>query len=485
MADKEAKLTVGIGTVGQQELDKLADSMRVVEDRAKSLGGLATGVARGMVQMAVDAGRAASSFKAIDFKQAVDGAAAFDQAVTSMAVRGGRDTNVLKDRFRDIGVSIGVLPQKVADVARGLDKVTFSNDAVDVMQQLGERALDTDRTLEEMSEVAANFSRGFVIPLKQAGEALRTVNVAAKELSTVGGSVALERTLERLGPLLNKFSGGLYRASALVGELGKGLPQAQAEDVAGKTMGMMAGFDPLLVTKTARRFKGTNYDPYEQGDDGMIRYKAEVPELVQRAFKKAPGGFAALLRAAGGDINVATRLWNTNFGQVSKSEENIRTKDLGIGTERVDLSGPADGVSQRADQYIKERLGKDVKFKGTTAFQRAQAEVEKAGVAQEAGDYLLRLRDREDAEYKGNRKAQAAAATATSYLPPSLRNAIDLGSLAAGAAKDAVGTPTAAPPTVELGTRTVRDIAAALRETPLQVKPPAVPPPPPRKAAPQ
>lgn len=486
--EKSARLTVGVDGADRAVADarKIKEAWGGIGPTAVSLGGAFAAVAYGAVRMATDVAKAATGVKAIDFNAATEGARRFDDAVTRMSLRGGSDVDTLKGRFREVGQQIAVMPERVAAVAREIGRVTYADigSVAKDMRALGDEANDTDRSLEDMVALREGlFKLG--VPIGQAAAGIAKIRDVAADLKTVGGHIALEDTLVRLAPQLARFSGGIERAAATVGVLGKGLPAHVAEQVTGGVMGMMGSFDPLLVTKKLQQMTGDrHYSPYERGEDGVLRYKKEVPGLLQRAFRRAPGGFNAAIRAAGGDINVAERFYNTDWGDVSYHEQGparARAKAAGLVAEgAIDLRDVKGSDVSFAQRVYAESMGKGPaasRFSQTAAGARAETDVERAAVENEVGEMLQAQRDKRNASYKGRRHLQAAEETISSYVP-GLDTAYTMASAASTATTPTPGQPQGRPITVDLTPQATRSIADAMKGTTLQVKPPKTPPPP-------
>jgi pyruvate formate-lyase activating enzyme-like uncharacterized protein len=216
--DREAKIKLIA-----EGASRAASDVRAVKEEVGGIAGAANkaqkavqDVGKALYHMASDAAKAANDVKPISFQAAADSAKKFDETVTRMAVRSGKDVVGLQTRFRDIGKEIGVMPARVAEVSRALGKMTGSNDAADAMRALGDEANDTDRSLEDMTELGATFSKKMGVPMDKIGDAIRKVRTVAADFGTVGGHIALEDTLVRLGPLLAQFGGGINRAAATV-----------------------------------------------------------------------------------------------------------------------------------------------------------------------------------------------------------------------------------------------------------------------------
>jgi hypothetical protein len=433
-------------------------------------------VLKSAYQAAADYSRAANDIKPINFGTSADRAKAFDDQLTRMAVRGGQNVDVLKKKFKETGVEIGVMPERVAATARALQKATYSNDSADAMRALGDEANDTDRSLEDMVEIGSALYTKLGVPMDKVGVAIKTIRNAAQDLQTIGGHIALEDTLVRLSPLLAKFGGGLRRAAATVGVIGKGKSPEVAEEEAALIFGSLERADPLLVTKAFRETGGDrNYKPYERDPaTGRTRLKREALPMLQQRARKAPGGMGALIRLFGGGIagvGAAETFLKLDFGEIATEEAKLEfAEDLQAIQESQDrgqLQHEPGAPRRGIERYRGLDLGTGGnKFRATKAGRRAQTDVERGNVELGVGDVTQDLRDRRNARYSGNRGAQAAVDTAGAYLPPLAGNVINLLETAAsgvGAARDSITRPSSTPK-IGLDDATINKLGQQLRQ---------------------
>ena len=218
-----------------------------VTARSAAVSGLKA-IMEGAYRAAVDFSRASNDIKPINFQQSADRAKAFDDVVTRLAVRSGKNVEELKSKFKATGVEIGYLPERVANTARALSHLTYNADAADAVKDLGDEANDTDRSLEEMVGLGEVLYNKLGVPANKVGESLQKIKNIAGDVQTVGGHIALEDTLVRLAPLLARFQGGVSRAAATVAVFGKGKNQQVGEQENAAIFGALESADPLLVT---------------------------------------------------------------------------------------------------------------------------------------------------------------------------------------------------------------------------------------------
>jgi len=442
-----------------------------VTARSAAVSGLKA-IMEGAYRAAVDFSRASNDIKPINFQQSADRAKAFDDVVTRLAVRSGKNVEELKSKFKATGVEIGYLPERVANTARALSHLTYNADAADAVKDLGDEANDTDRSLEEMVGLGEVLYNKLGVPANKVGESLQKIKNIAGDVQTVGGHIALEDTLVRLAPLLARFQGGVSRAAATVAVFGKGKNQQVGEQENAAIFGALESADPLLVTRTVRQeLKNQKFDPYQRDPaTGQVQLKKEAVVALQKRLRRVP--FAAALRFFGNDIGAAQTFRETNFSEVEALEEGpakARAKAAGLvgAGEAFDLSD----IKYSDAQRIKEIDAKLLGAKGAVGSQfveekagiRRRTEVERGNVELGVGDVVQAQRDKRNAEFAGRRGLQAAADTFQSNLPGVAQDVLNLGQAAVVEAKDAHDKANGVGK-VEIGDASIRRLADSIKQ---------------------
>lgn len=489
--DREAriKLIAEGASRAAGEVRKVGDELGKVKGVAGAAGKAITEAGKAAFRMASDAARAANDVRPLNFQANTDSAKRFEDVVTRMAVRSGKDVAVLKTRFREVGQEIGVMPQRVAEATRALGRMTSSGEAAEAMADLGTEANDTDRTLEEMTEIGATLYNKLGVPMDRIGDAIRKVRTVAADFSTVGGHVALEETLVRLGPLLARFQGGLNRAAATVAVLGRGKSAEVAQETNEAVLGTLQGLDSILLTRKMRQITGQrDYKPYALDAQGRVVLKREVPGLLQKHFRTLPrSAVYNLFGRSPQGIQSAETFLQADLDAIPTEEARLELQedareDAQRATRQESTHRPGD-ESRRArsigdlDRLLKQPGRTPSRFAATTAGQRARTDVERADVELEVGDFLARQQDKRNAAYAGRRGTQAAIDTVKAYLPGTAERVVDL--LEAGAtearsryqgAMPSGGPAPATPPTVNLSSQSTKALAEALRNAPPVVR---------------
>lgn len=392
---------------------------RSVGDALKNLGAAA-------VRAGADLAKAMNDVKPISFQQAADSAKKFDDTVTRLAVRANRDVGQLKQQFRDTGKEIGVLPDRVAQAARALTKMTGSADAADAIRDLGVEANDTDRSIEEMGELGATLFNKLGVPASRVGETFAKLRTIAKDFQTAGGHIALEDTLVRLGPLLARFEGGVVRAAATVAVLGKGKSKDVAEETTGSVLGTLQGLDPLLLTKKMRELTGDrDYKPYKRDQQGRTVLKQEVPGQLQKYLRTLPrSAVYSLFGRSMQGVAAAETFLDADLAEVTTEEDKIQLEDDVRAVEEQKARAqmqhgkgdPQGRLSSMSLRGLVSGPGRGSRFAATAAGRRAQTDAEREDVNLSVGDVVQAQRDKRNAAYAGHRGLQATIDTAKSYI---------------------------------------------------------------------
>jgi hypothetical protein len=163
-------------------------------------------IGRVAFRVASDVSRAFNDVKPIDFGRAGDSARNFSDRVAQYAQRFGTDAGAMRAKFMGVGEQIGVSSERVAGFTRRLSEMT-ATDASGAVKELGNYANETGRDLEEVGEVGSTLINKLGVPVDKVGDSLERLKDIALDFSTVGGSLALERSLMRVAPMLARLGG--------------------------------------------------------------------------------------------------------------------------------------------------------------------------------------------------------------------------------------------------------------------------------------
>ena len=414
-------------------------------------------------RMASDVSRAFNDVKPIDFGASGDKARAFADSTARYAQKVGGDAGQIAESFKAAGVSIGVTAERVASFTKGLQASSLNDGAAGAVEQLGQYANSTGRELEEVAEVGSLFLGKLGMPVEKVGESLAKVRDIAKEFSTVGGTLALERSLVRLGPTLQAVSGSFSQQAALVAELGKGKSPDVADETAGSVLGTIQGLDALKFNKKMTQLTGdAEHQSIVPNANGRYGYKLEDLQLWQKHLRSIP-------RSA------AYQPFGTSLQGIQAAETFIRA-DL----SKLGKAGARSGLIVDSVGYGEKRRR-----------ERAQAEVERSNVELEVGEVVVDQQAERNKLYKNHRGAQAAVDTLKKYAPTKAEGAIDIAEAAvvhgladyedsfeariakqqSRRAKNAASSNAQVQATVEIGPASIANLAKAVSNRPVIAKP--------------
>lgn len=450
--EKRATLTVGVEGAGpaRRELESLARSSEAI---GKALGGGATGflkeAAGNLARLGSEFASAATGMKALDFGEAKNRAKAFEEQVTRLALRSGKDIGALAGEIKGVAVEMGRAPEDVASLAKEFGKLSYdAAGGVEAIRQIGDKAQRSGRNVEELMPVGAALARSFGTASQNMGEGFERIRQLSGALKTAGGErgfqemiVALGPQLEMMGLRTDEARNKMLAFTGVFAQAGKNPAQAQA--FGQQAAGMLEGIDPVLMEKTL------GYDPYNE--TGTIEDPAKVMrQLYQKGARRLGGAKGKALRMAL-RRQFGTRLGSVIYhgGQGMFDEADRQRKALDTATHMQEggalylgnVGEEATPEQRREMEAITGRGG----LRRTAAGQRRIREAEKANVQLEVGGYTAKVEDAYQDQFKGNRGAQAAIETTVGKVLPGSAGAVVTGLAAAGAAS-AAGTQPAITP---------------------------------------
>ena len=445
-----------IRLIAEGDLKKAENAVGSVGSKGSMASSALQEIGRVAFRVASDVSRAFNDVKPIDFGRAGDSARNFSDRVAQYAQRSGADAGSMRAKFMGVGEQIGVSSERVAGFTRRLSEMT-ATDASGAVKELGNYANETGRDLEEVGEVGATLINKLGVPVDNVGDSLQRLKDIAQDFSTVGGSLALERSLMRVAPMLARLGGTFGQKAGLVAELGKGQAPEVAAETTQAVTGYLAHLDPILATRKLRQLtRDANYRPMEQDEQGRFVWKPEAIATLQKHFRRIPK--SALYQAFGRSIEgvqAAEAFIDADLGEAAQA-----------GSSAPSAAKPTEGERQR--------------------LKRAQTDVERANVEIKVGEKVVEQQAKRNENYKGHRKIQAAVDTVKSYIPSRAAGAVDIAEAAVVEDvtnyqkwKDQPVTPKvgagsakgAATATVEIGPASIANLARAIAKSPIIAKP--------------
>lgn len=283
MGSNEARIRLGIdGASGvSSTLKKVASDLTNIEISAKSISGTIKDTASSFVRLGLDAAKAATGLRSIDFKDAAQQARAYDEQLAKMSIRGGKSLDELKRKFSDFGKNAGVSGRDMANATRQFDRMNLAglDDSAEAMRALGVYAEDTDRSLEEMIELGSALWTKLGVPASKFEAELRKIKLLANDTGLASGFLGIERALMRLIPNLAKFTGGGVSGTNLgkglqMAAVKTGLQPAAATEAVDHILSSLISQDYPLILRAYRDYKkDPKADPLAPTDTGELGYQ--------------------------------------------------------------------------------------------------------------------------------------------------------------------------------------------------------------------
>jgi hypothetical protein len=456
------------------DLRKAEDAVGNVGKKGGAASGALQELGRVAFRVASDISKSFNDVRPIEFGRAGDEARKFSDSIARYSQRFGVDAQAMRSRFMGVGESIGVSSERVAGFARALSDVT-QRDASGAVRDLGTYANETGRELEDVGKLGASLMTDLGVPVEKIGDSLQRLKDIASDFSTVGGSIALEKTLLRVSPMLAKLGGSLEAKAALIAELGKGKSPQVAEETASAVMGVMTNLPLQQLVRTMRVLKrDRTYNPFQYDEQGRATLKMEGLETLQKHWRKIPK--SALYNVFGNTIEgvqAAEAFIHADLGVGKRREKASKAvQDALAGAGMVPLS---EMTPSQIERVRKEGFGEFAIPAKTEAEairqRRAKVDAERANVELEVGEAVQTQRDKRNALYEGNRKAQAGIDTLKAYAPTTVERVLDI--------TEAVGTEAiteskgkrSSTPTIEIGQASIDKMARAVAKSPIIAKP--------------
>lgn len=456
------------------DLRKAEDAVGNVGKKGGAASGALQELGRVAFRVASDISKSFNDVRPIEFGRAGDEARKFSDSIARYSQRFGVDAQAMRSRFMGVGESIGVSSERVAGFARALSDVT-QRDASGAVRDLGTYANETGRELEDVGKLGASLMTDLGVPVEKIGDSLQRLKDIASDFSTVGGSIALEKTLLRVSPMLAKLGGSLEAKAALIAELGKGKSPQVAEETASAVMGVMTNLPLQQLVRTMRVLKrDRTYNPFQYDEQGRATLKMEGLETLQEHWRKIPK--SALYNVFGNTIEgvqAAEAFIHADLGVGKRREKASKAvQDALAGAGMVPLS---EMTPSQIERVRKEGFGEFAIPAKTEAEairqRRAKVDAERANVELEVGEAVQTQRDKRNALYEGNRKAQAGIDTLKAYMPTTVERAIEITEAVGTEAMTESKARRSSTPMIEIGQASIDKMARAVAKSPIIAKP--------------
>lgn len=325
-----------------------------------AVGGATRSIGSSLGTLAQDSIRVATALGNVSLARGVETARQFDDVLGRVVASRGVQLAELNTKLTATSKSILVGEPQILAESRAMANLTGDyRGALDAMAGLGEEAIATGRSADEMAPLGVVLKN----VLNVAGDtrdALGTIRAQAEALGTVGGAAMFERQIEANAAALGHFSAksddARNRLTALVGVLGKGLSPQLAGEAQSSTLNFLQGsaldINRTLGVDILDRETGTVTDP--------ARALRMLGAAMNRRGLKGNRGLLAWRRTLG---NVAgTRVANAlEHGELS-GDEMARLAGLTPSTAAHDAAAGfagSDAGHRAAVQLEQERSMRD------------------------------------------------------------------------------------------------------------------------------
>ena len=332
--------------------------------KLKSLGGSAIReVGAEVSKLATDAIRLGMAFQNLNLAGAVSSAKQFDDAMDRIVVSKRVGMAELSGEFRKTSDAIMVGERAIAAQSSALARLTGDfKGAVAAQKGLGEEALATGRTSEEMIPFGAVLKNVLNVA-GDTSDAIGVIRAQARDMATTGGPAALEAQLVSLSGAMSHFSAKTEeqrnRLTGLVAVLGKG----QTPEVAQRTAASVLG---TLDSNWEAVNRTVGYDAYDEN-----------------GHAKDPARLLSEIRA------------RSKMGGASRSEQLRRTRrtfglEAGSILFNADLS-QVDALAHASSDGSSHQAAVD--FAGSTSGQRETREIQNERAMRDHAHSLLAVQD--------------------------------------------------------------------------------------------
>lgn len=310
MAKEDAKITVG------------ADASDVEKAFAKAKDAAHAAAAEMIGEMAKAAKGVVGSFAEIataqgkvNFHAQHEQVREFEHATARLATAAGGDLQSMRNEIISTGKEIGMQPQKVAQWASEVGKLTYNfHGATEGIKGISQLSALTGKSVDEY--------RGFATVLATVGhvsgettEMIGTLIAQADEIGTVGGPAAFIDQVNEMGNALTQFSiksqADFLNVTAGMAALTKGLDPAAAKRVQQGALGTLSG-----DSRRWERYLGKDI----VDKDGHVKDPMQVLQEITDKTRKTYGSgqtFRHVMRQNFGD-ELGSAMANGNLAAAKK-----------------------------------------------------------------------------------------------------------------------------------------------------------------------
>jgi len=456
MGDKEARIRIGLD--GAQDVRAGLRGVKGDMEGVRESAGKSTSALKGLGdaarRIAVDFAAASSGMKAVNFEDAKQKAKAYEDQITRLAIRTGQSAGTMAADFRSVGERIGVMPERVAQGAKALTRMTMDSTVTKgVLEQLGHMANNAGDEFEDWINVGAKLRTEWGTTFDRMGSQLQFIERLGASVPM--GLQGMVRQVEQLGGVVERLGIRSDKTAREIMGFGalrqrQGLTPGQAAGGVGSLLSTIESLDPVKLMNTVRAggMKVKNLWDVMDPRTGEVREDKIMPVLsaIKKAYGKLGGaGPLAMMQELG--RGGAAALMNFDEKQVEYEGRGGLAGDLnrrGIGAFPLGTAPNAGGYNAREANKLYKTMPEETRkwlqgrglipneetlnqlddFMGTRAGGRAQREAERRSVELREGSWTAQNEDAYQNAWKGHRGEQAMFETLAGNLPENWRNKV-------------------------------------------------------------
>lgn len=420
MADKEARIRIGIDNASQTiaDLNKIVGAFRNI---GASLGGLK--------KQADDAAGAIVRIRPLNLTKATDEAQAFRDQVTKISFAAGdagKNVDFLQAKFEQVGERIKVNAPEVSSFVMSLGRMTGDfKGVINAAEDLGRAMNNMGLTMDEMREIGASLYNSIGVPIKDIAGEMEDFGKIAENVGTRGGKVGLLKSLQELGPQIEKFDTSTpekrRRIAAFVAGMSAQSPHGQGTADAGAMLGWFSG-DALGLGRYLGRKSiihgGKVDDPFDllqrvKAKAGGTRDPAALVRVLQNYSSLTAGQKASLMTAFSLEdayLGKAEAATGRKYGLKGVGALDLGEAEKGPAIPgAMILSQPATRIRVLTpEEQARHRLPESVvdTYSTTPAARLKAAEIERENRERQIGRGMLGGRDRYETTKSADEKIQ-------------------------------------------------------------------------------
>ena len=345
---KDAEVRVGI--TGTEDIAGAADRALGPWERAgkrvqSSLGSLGQAVGGARSSVAQDIARVSTALGTIDLAGSTAKFLSYRDQIARTSIVAGTSIDGLKDRFKQLGDRTALPDEAIARFSESLRQATYdSSDSSASVKALGDEALSTGRSLEQLGPLGETLHNSLGTAFADVPDALARIRTVSDELGTSGGPAALQDQISRLGGVFAavsiKSKADGEQLIATVGELGRGLPAKQQEQIQQRVLNRV-----LANPEGLRHQLGIKFEQFYD-EQGKVR---DLPGLIEKVRTNAVQRYGSRAR------QILSQ--SQNFG--AQGAAAVFGFDV-AGARAAAAAQLSPGAAETGDAFRKGEVGEDI-----------------------------------------------------------------------------------------------------------------------------